>query len=60
MAIEKEQFEQAGLVLDKERVLTYSKLVCPLECKYYFVENLNREQQKEVSYLSEQQIGLLQ
>jgi DNA repair photolyase len=52
-------FEQKGLIIEKDRVLTYSKLICPLECKYCFVEALNNDQQKRVAYLSEEQLTLL-
>lgn len=53
-------FEKSGLVFDKERVLTYSKLLCPLDCRYCFVENLASSNQKEkVSYLSNEQVELL-
>ena len=52
-------FAEQGLIIEKDRVLTYSKLVCPLECKYCFVEALNNNQQKRVAYLSEEQMSLL-
>lgn len=55
----KEKFEQNGLVLDKERVLTYSQLYCPLECRYCFSGDLQFEQQKGVAYLSTEQLELL-
>ncbi len=55
----KEKFEQRGLVLDKERVLTYSKLYCPLECRYCFSGDLQFEQQKGVAYLSAEQLELM-
>lgn len=54
-----EKFENAGLVVEKERVLVYSKLVCPLDCKYCFSENLSRSKQKESVYLSAEQLELL-
>lgn len=60
MSVEKRQFNEAGLVFDKERVLTYSRLVCPLDCRYCFVNDLHGDQQRGVSYLSEQQAELLQ
>lgn len=52
-------FAERGLIIEKDRVLTYSKLICPLECKYCFVEALNNDQKKRVAYLSEEQINLL-
>jgi DNA repair photolyase len=54
------EFEKHGLKIDKERVLTYSKLICPLNCTYCFVDEMTREQEKGVSYLSPEQINLLQ
>ncbi len=62
MESEKNIFESEGLKIDAERVLTYSQLVCPVECKYCFVDdlNLNAEQQKGVSYLSPRQFELLE
>lgn len=53
-------FEQEGLKIDKERVLTYSQLSCPLECKYCFVNDLNFNQSKNVAYLSEKQFELME
>jgi DNA repair photolyase len=55
-----ETFEQQGLKIDNERVLTYSKLSCPLECTYCFVDEMTQEQSKKAAYLSEQQLGMLQ
>ncbi len=55
-----ESFESQGLKLDKERVLTYSKLSCPLECTYCFAEEMSQEQSRKVAYLNEQQFELLQ
>ncbi len=57
--MQKEVFEKIGLVLDKERVLTYSKLSCPLDCRYCFVEEMAHEQQRGVSYLSDEQFEML-
>lgn len=54
------EFEEHGLKIDKERVLTYSKLSCPLECTYCFVDEMTQEQAKGVAYLNEKQIALLQ
>jgi DNA repair photolyase len=54
-----ETFEQQGLKIDKERVLTYSKLSCPLDCTYCFVNEMTQEQSKGAAYLNEQQLDLL-
>jgi len=61
MERERNIFEKEGLKIDAERVLTYSKLVCPIECKYCFVDDLTSEaeQQEGVSYLSSKQFELL-
>lgn len=60
MSFEKSIFEKEGLKIDKDRVLTYSQLSCPLDCKYCFVDDLNFNQKKNVSYLSEKQFGLIE
>jgi DNA repair photolyase len=60
MIEQSDNFEKSGLKIDKERVLTYSKLSCPFDCKYCFVEDLNSEQEKSVSYLSNTQLELLE
>jgi sulfatase maturation enzyme AslB (radical SAM superfamily) len=44
--MEKMNFEKEGLKIDKERVLTYSELSCPLDCKYCFVDDLSSSNQK--------------
>ena len=54
------EFEEQGLKIDKERVLTYSKLSCPLECTYCFVDEMTQEQSKGVEYLNQEQLRLLQ
>ncbi len=54
------EFEEQGLKIDKERVLTYSKLSCPLECTYCFVDEMSQEQARGVNYLSAEQLHLLQ
>ncbi len=54
------EFEEHGLKIDKERVLTYSHLSCPLECTYCFVDEMTQEQSKGVAYLSDTQMSLLQ
>ena len=58
--MEKFEFEKHRLKIDKDRVLTYSKLICPLKCTYCFVEEMTQEQEKSVSYLSLEQVNLLQ
>lgn len=55
-----QEFEKYGLKIDKERVLTYSKLLCPLHCTYCFVDEMTQEQERSVSYLSQEQINLIQ
>ncbi|OGN32928.1 MAG: hypothetical protein A3I39_02350 [Candidatus Yanofskybacteria bacterium RIFCSPLOWO2_02_FULL_47_9b] len=54
------KYDEAGLKIDHERVLTYSQLSCPLECAYCFVNDMTTNQQKEVAYLTENQIDLLE
>lgn len=53
------KYDQAGLKINHERVLTYSQLSCPLECTYCFVNDMTTNQQKGVAYLTENQIELL-
>lgn len=53
-------FEGEGLKIDKDRVLTYSQLICPLECLYCFSSDLNFNQLPDVAYLSEKQLQLLE
>jgi DNA repair photolyase len=60
LCMEYSEFEKNGLKIDKERVLTYSKLICPLNCTYCFVDEMSQEQAKSVSYLSNEQVRLLQ
>jgi hypothetical protein len=57
--MEESPFEKAGLKIDQERILTYSKLSCPFDCRYCFVDDLSEQQQEGVSYLSENQLDLL-
>lgn len=54
------EFEKEGIKIDHERALTYSKLRCPFDCKYCFAEDINLEQTKNISYLSEKQLELLE
>ena len=53
------RFEEAGLKIDQERVLTYSKLSCPFDCRYCFAEDMNYNQNRDVAYLSSEQKELL-
>lgn len=53
-------FEQHGLKIESDRVLTYSKLSCPLECTYCFVDEMTQEQSRKVAYLNVEQLTLLQ
>ena len=55
----KKKFEEEGFVFDKEKVLIYSQLYCPLGCRYCFTGDLKFNQRKGVDYLSERQIELL-
>lgn len=61
MGIERKTFEDLGLKIEKDRVFTYSKLSCPLECTYCFVDDMdvNFNQEKGVAYLSNEQFDLL-
>lgn len=60
MNIEREDFGKEGLIIDKERVLTYSELSCPFDCRYCFVGDMDTNQQRNVPYLTEQQFGLIE
>lgn len=53
------KFEKAGLKIDKDRVLTYSGISCPLDCKYCFSDELKSGQKQEAMYLSQDQLKLL-
>ena len=59
MENKKTSFDASGLHIDKERVLLYSRLNCPFGCRYCFVDDLDQEQRKHVSYLSEEQYELI-
>ncbi|MCB9812147.1 radical SAM protein [Candidatus Nomurabacteria bacterium] len=59
MSFEKKPFENAGLKIEGDRVLTYSKLSCPLDCTYCFVDDMNFNQERGVAYLSQEQYDLL-
>lgn len=59
MSIDNKIFEKEGLKIDKERILTYSQLSCPLDCRYCFVEDMNFNQKRDVAYLTEKQFELL-
>ncbi len=54
------QYDKEGLKIDKNRVLTYSQLSCPLECTYCFVNDMTTNQMKNVAYLTESQMNLLE
>lgn len=60
MNFEKNIYEQSGLKIDQDRVLTYSQLSCPLECSYCFVDNLNFNQKRNTAYLTQEQLELLE
>jgi len=59
MNFKKENLEKQGLKIDKNRVLIYSQLSCPLGCKYCFAGDLNFNQKENASYLSTKQIELI-
>lgn len=59
MSIENGYFEEKGLKIDQERVLTFSKIRCPLGCRYCFTDDLNIEINGDGSYLTREQLGLL-
>jgi DNA repair photolyase len=59
MVLDKEKFEKEGLKIDKERLLIYSGLICPLDCKYCFTKDIIPVQKENNSYLSEKQFNLL-
>jgi len=52
-------FEKNNLIIESDRVLVYSKIFCPLGCKYCFVEDLNKEEDRQNFYLSSNQLELL-
>ena len=60
MNFENNVYEKHGLKIDKDRILTFSQLRCPLDCSYCFVDDLNFNQQKNVAYLSQEQFALLE
>src|SRR3989338_1770769 len=60
MDFEKNIYEQHGLKIDRDRVLTYSQLSCPLECRYCFVNDLNFNQKRNTTYLTQEQLLLLE
>lgn len=59
MKFNPQTFENNGLKIDQDRILTYSQLSCPLDCRYCFVDDLNFNQKRNVSYLSNNQLELL-
>lgn len=52
-------YDSEGLKIDKNRVLTYSQLSCPLECTYCFVDDMSTNQKRNVAYLTQKQVELL-
>ncbi len=52
-------YNDESLKIDKNRVLTYSQLSCPLDCTYCFVNDMTTNQHKNVEYLTDRQIELL-
>ncbi len=57
--IKPEDFQKDGLVIESDRVLIYSKMVCPLDCKYCFAGDLNSNKNNDNVYLSSKQLELL-
>lgn len=56
---EKYLFNKYGLIIDQDRVLTYSQLSCPFGCRYCFVENINFNQIPNTAYLTSKQQELM-
>ena len=54
------KYDAEGLKIDRNRVLTYSQLSCPLNCTYCFVNDMMTNQKRNVAYLTEDQIRLLE
>lgn len=54
------EFEQNNLKIDRERILTYSRLICPFDCTYCFVEDISPSRESSALYLSEKQLDLLE
>jgi DNA repair photolyase len=55
------RYEESNLKIDKDRVLTYSNIACPLDCKYCFANEIIRGHENESGiYLSEKQFNLLE
>ncbi|MDR1410129.1 MAG: radical SAM protein [Oscillospiraceae bacterium] len=55
------RYEALNLKIDEDRVLTYSNIACPLDCKYCFANEIIRGHENEDGiYLSEEQFGLLE
>jgi len=59
MSNEAKKFEEHGLKIDKDRILTYSQLSCPLGCRYCFVDELNFSPKDVGEYLTTSQIDIL-
>ena len=55
------RYESASLVIEKDRVLTFSNISCPLGCRYCFANEIVRHfQDNKGAYLSEEQFQLLE
>jgi DNA repair photolyase len=59
MKLENSIYKEHGLKIDKERILTYSQVSCPIECKYCFSDDIEHGQEQGVAYLNEKQLELL-
>ena len=58
---ERSQYNNVNLTIDEDRVLTFSNIACPLDCKYCFSNDLIRGYENESGvYLSEEQFALLE
>ena len=54
-----DEFQKEGMVIESDRILIYSKMSCPLGCKYCFVDDLNGDRDGQDFYLSSGQLELL-
>lgn len=55
------KYEASNLKIDEDRVLTYSNIACPLDCKYCFANEIIKGHENEKGvYLSEEQFDLLE
>ena len=53
-----QRFEEEGLHIENNRVLVYSKINCPMDCRYCFVSDVQSVHHSEDSYLSKKQLEL--